>query len=94
MREEPKWKRKGSKKLSLRVLGTRLRLLAEINYEQESMRMLLDSHTHRLLTDDMQHLDVCYALAILAVELRLKEEPQLTAEMRDRGLACQTMSRC
>ena len=37
----------------------------------------------------MLHLDVCYALAILAAEeLRLKEEPlQLAAEMRDRGLA-------
>ena len=37
----------------------------------------------------MLHLDVCYALAILAAEeLRFKEEPlQLTAEMRDRGLA-------
>ena len=37
----------------------------------------------------MQHLDVCYALSILAAEeLRLKEEPlQLAAEMRDRGLA-------
>ena len=37
----------------------------------------------------MLHLDVCYALAILAAEeLRMKEEPlQLAAEMRDRGLA-------
>lgn len=68
------------------------RLLAEINYEQEEYENALWTAMHPIAFSNqmtMLHLDVCYALAILAAEeLRLKEEPlQLAAEMRDRGLA-------
>ena len=68
------------------------RLLAEINYEQEEYENAFWTAMHPIAFSNqmtMLHLDVCYALAILAAEeLRLKEEPlQLAAEMRDRGLA-------
>ena len=68
------------------------RLLAEINYEQEDFENAFWTAMHPIAFSNqmpMQHLDVCYALSILAAEeLRLKEEPlQLAAEMRDRGLA-------
>ena len=68
------------------------RLLAEINFEQEEYENAFWTAMHPIAFSNqmtMLHLDVCYALAILAAEeLRLKEEPlQLAAEMRDRGLA-------
>jgi hypothetical protein len=68
------------------------RLLAEINYEHEEYESAFWTAMHPIAFSNqmtMLHLDVCYALAILAAEeLRLKEEPlQLAAEMRDRGLA-------
>ena len=68
------------------------RLLAEINFEQEEYENALWTAMHPIAFSNqmpMLHLDVCYALAILAAEeLRFKEEPlQLAAEMRDRGLA-------
>ncbi|MEC8614709.1 MAG: hypothetical protein VXY17_04830 [Verrucomicrobiota bacterium] len=68
------------------------RLLAEINYEQEEYENTFWTAMHPIAFSNqmnMQHLDVCYALAILAAEeIRLKEEPlRLAAEMRDRGLA-------
>ena len=68
------------------------RLLAEINFEQEEYENAFWTAMHPIAFSNqmaMLHLDVCYALAILAAEeLRFKEEPlQLTAEMRDRGLA-------
>ena len=68
------------------------RLLAEINYEQEEYENAFWTAMHPIAFSNqmtMLHLDVCYALAILAAEeIRLKEEPlQLAAEMRDRGLA-------
>ena len=68
------------------------RLLAEIKYEQEEYESAFWTAMQPVAFSNqmaMLHLDVCYALAILAaVELRLKEEPlQLAAEMHDRGLA-------
>jgi hypothetical protein len=68
------------------------RLLAEINFEQEEYESAFWTAMHPIAFSNqmtMLHLDVCYALAILAAEeLRLKEKPlQLAAEMRDRGLA-------
>ena len=68
------------------------RLLAEINFEQEEYENAFWTAMHPIAFSNqmtMLHLDVCYALAILAAEeLRLREEPlQLATEMRDRGLA-------
>lgn len=68
------------------------RLLAEINFEQEEYESAFWTAMHPIAFSNqmpMMHLDVCYALAILAAEeLRFKKEPlQLAAEMRDRGLA-------
>ena len=68
------------------------RLLAEINYEQEEYENAFWTAMHPIAFSNqmtMLHLDVCYALAILAAEeLRFREEPlQLATEMRDRGLA-------
>ena len=68
------------------------RLLAEINYEQEDFENAFWTAMHPIAFSNqmpMVHLDVCYALAILAAEeLRFNEEPlQLATEMRDRGLA-------
>ena len=68
------------------------RLLAEINFDQEDYENAFWTAMHPIAFSNqmtMVHLDVCYALAVLAAEeLRFKEEPlQLAAEMRDRGLA-------
>ena len=68
------------------------RLLAEINLEREEYESAFWTAMHPIAFSNqmtMLHLDVCYALAILAAEeLRLKAEPlQLAGEMRDRGLA-------
>ena len=68
------------------------RLFAEINFEQEEYENAFWTAMHPIAFSNqmtMLHLDVCYALAILAAEeLRLREEPlQLATEMRDRGLA-------
>jgi hypothetical protein len=68
------------------------RLLAEINFEQEEYENAFWTAMHPIAFSNqmpMVHLDVCYALAILAAEeLRFNEEPlQLATEMRDRGLA-------
>jgi len=68
------------------------RLLAELNYENERFEEAFWIALHPVAFSNqmpMEHLDVCYALALLSAEkIRLKEEPiQLSKEMHERGFA-------
>lgn len=68
------------------------RLLAELHFENEEFETAFWTALHPVAFSNqmpMNHLDACYAFAILAAEeLRLKGEPErLAAEMRKRNLA-------
>jgi len=68
------------------------RILAELHFRDENYEDAFWTALHPVAFSNqlpMEHLDVCYALAILAGgEIRLDDEPErLAREMRDRGFA-------